>query len=66
MADAPRSASPLAVAKAVFWSFLGIRRRQDYQRDAVQITPFQVVIGGLVGALLFILTLLGVVWLVTH
>lgn len=59
-------ASPLAVAKAVFWSFLGVRRGKDYQRDAVQITPFQVVIGGLVGALLFILTLLCVVWLVTH
>lgn len=66
MPDSPRPASPLAVARAVFWSFLGIRRRQDYQRDAVQITPLQVVIGGLVGALLFVLTLLGVVWLVTR
>jgi hypothetical protein len=66
MSDVSRSASPLAVAKAVFWSFLGIRRRTDYQRDAVQITPFQVVVGGLVGALLFVLTLLGVVWFVTH
>ncbi len=66
--DKPRasSASPLMVAKAVFWSFLGIRRSGDYQRDAVRITPVQVVIGGLVGALLLVLTLLGVVWLVTH
>ncbi|MCA3136174.1 MAG: DUF2970 domain-containing protein [Rhodocyclaceae bacterium] len=66
--DKPResSASPLMVAKAVFWSFLGIRRSGDYQRDAVRITPVQVVIGGLVGALLFVLALLGVVWLVTH
>jgi len=67
MAKAGESrASPLTVAKAVFWSFLGIRRSGDYQRDAVRITPVQVVIGGLVGALLFILTLLGVVWLATH
>lgn len=65
-ASGPSRASPLAVAKAVFWSFLGIRRSGDYQRDSVRITPLQVVIGGLVGALLFVLTLLGVVWLVTH
>jgi hypothetical protein len=62
----PSRASPLMVAKAVFWSFLGIRQSRAYQHDAVRITPLQVVIGGLVGALLFVLTLLGVVWLVTH
>jgi hypothetical protein len=56
----------LKVAKAVFWSFLGVRRRQDYDADAAGLTPGQVIVMGLIGAALFVALLLGVVWLVTH
>ncbi|MBI1396228.1 MAG: DUF2970 domain-containing protein [Betaproteobacteria bacterium] len=59
-----KSASPLMVAKAVFWSFLGIRRKKDYQADLVKITPLQVVIGGLIGAAIFIATLVTIVHIV--
>ena len=53
----PKSASPLQVAKAVFWSFFGIRRRAEHEKDLAQIKPVQVVIAGLVGAAIFVLSL---------
>lgn len=56
-----RKASVVQVAKAVFWSFLGIRRRSQHEADAVQLKPIQIVIAGLIGAALFVLTLLLVV-----
>jgi hypothetical protein len=54
MAEKPGTASPLAVAKAVFWSFFGIRRKSDYESDAARLTPTQVVAAGLIGAALFV------------
>ena len=53
------------VAKAVFWSFFGVRKKQDYERDSARISPVQVIVAGLIGAVLFVLTLLMVVKLVT-
>src|SRR5262249_2819477 len=32
-----KSASPLQVAKAVFWSFFGVRRRAEHEKDLAQI-----------------------------
>jgi hypothetical protein len=58
MADAPLKASPLTVAKAVFWSFLGIRRKKDYEADSVRLTPVQVIVAGLVGAALLVTSLI--------
>ena len=52
-----RTASPLQVAKAVFWSFLGVRKRAEHERDVARIKPVQVVIAGLVGALIFVFSL---------
>jgi hypothetical protein len=43
------------VAKAVLWSFLGVRKRKDYDRDSVSISPLQIVIAGIVGGVLFVL-----------
>ena len=58
-------ASILQVSKAVFWAFLGIRKRQDYAQDAAQITPLQVIIVGILGAALFVGILLLVVrWVI--
>jgi hypothetical protein len=54
MSDAPGKASPWTVAKAVFWSFLGIRRKKDHEADAVGLTPVQVIVAGLLGAALFV------------
>ena len=40
--------------KAVFWSFLGIRKRKDYEKDSASLNPVHVIIAGLIGVLLFI------------
>jgi hypothetical protein len=53
----PKSASPVQLAKAVFWSFLGIRRRTAHESDVTQLKPAQVIIAGLVGAAIFVLSL---------
>ena len=58
MAAAQKKASPLQVAKAVFWSFLGIRKHSDYEADSAKLKPQQVIIAGLVGAAIFVLSLI--------
>ncbi len=60
----PRRAGPFTVAKAVFWSFLGIRRGTDHDADMVRITPVQAIIAGLIGAAIFVGVLVLVVRLV--
>lgn len=52
--------------KAVFWSFLGVRRKSEYDEDARKLTPQMVIAAGLFSALLFVLAILGVVKLVTR
>ena len=52
-----KTASPLQVAKAVFWSFFGVRRRAEHEKDLAQIKPVQVVIAGLIGAAIFVSSL---------
>jgi Protein of unknown function (DUF2970) len=61
---AQRKPSFLATAKAVFWSFFGVRKRSDYEKDAAQLNPVHVVIAGVLGALIFIATLVIIVRLV--
>lgn len=58
MARAQKKASLLQVAKAVFWSFLGIRKRRDHETDSVELGPKQVIIAGLIGAAILVLSLL--------
>ena len=60
-----RKAGPLDVAKAVFWSFLGIRKRAAHEKDAVTIRPAQVIVAGLIGAVIFVLTLVLLVRFIT-
>lgn len=63
--EAPRKASFADVAKAVLWSFFGVRKKKDYDSDSASISPVQVVVAGIVGAALFVLTLVMIVKLVT-
>jgi hypothetical protein len=49
-----RQASFGATMKAVFWSFFGVRKRKDYEHDAASLNPVYVIVGGLVGVLVFI------------
>ncbi len=57
-AQKPPKATPLQVAKAVFWSFFGIRKRAEYEKDAVRLTLPQVVIAGVIGAAILVLSLI--------
>ena len=60
-----RTAGPLDVAKAVFWSFLGIRKRTAHEKDFVTLKPVQVIVAGIVGALIFIACLVTLVRFIT-
>ena len=61
----PRKATPLEVARAVFWSFLGIRKRAAHERDAVIIKPVQVIVAGIIAAVIFVLGLVTLVRFIT-
>ena len=54
----------LKAALAVFWSFFGVRKRRDYDTDAQSLTPAQVIIAGLIGGVIFVLTMIMLVYLV--
>lgn len=60
-----RTAGPLDVAKAVFWSFLGIRKRTAHEKDFVTLKPMQVIIAGIIGAVIFVLCLVTLVRYIT-
>lgn len=55
------TASMLQVMKAVLWSMIGVRQQKGYESDISKITPKQAIIAGVIGALLFILTVLTLV-----
>jgi DUF2970 family protein len=61
----PRTAGPFDVAKAVFWSFLGIRKQAAHEKDAVTIKPVHAIIAGIIGAVIFVLTLIVLVRYIT-
>ena len=54
----PGKASPLRVFRTVFWSFFGVRRRADNQADLASITPVHVIVAGVIGAAIFVTTLI--------
>jgi hypothetical protein len=58
-----KQASFLDTVKTVLWAMIGIRRKADHER--AQVKPVHVIIAGLVAVVLFILTLVTVVRIVT-
>lgn len=56
-----RKASFGATVKAVLWSFFGVRKKSDYESDAQHLNPVHVIIAGIIGAIIFIATLLLIV-----
>jgi len=63
-ADKKAKATPLQVAKAVFWSFFGVRKNSAYETDTQKLNPVHVIIAGIIGAVLFVLGLLMLVKMV--
>jgi hypothetical protein len=53
-----------ATLAAVFWSFIGLRRRSDYEKDVTGLNPVYVIIAALIGVAIFIGLLLTIVKLV--
>lgn len=55
-AEVPRSGFWQTI-KAVLWAFAGVRKRSDYRRDAASLDPRAVIVAGLLGGVLFVLSL---------
>jgi Protein of unknown function (DUF2970) len=53
-----RKGSFAQTMKAVAWSFFGVRKGSDYEKDVSQLNPVHLVIAGLIGAALLIAALL--------
>ena len=61
-----RPSTPWQTAQAVLWSFFGVRRSADWQRDVERLNPVHVIVAGLVGAALFVAGLVLLVrWVLT-
>ncbi|MEK8087208.1 DUF2970 domain-containing protein [Aquabacterium sp. A3] len=60
-----RQGSFWQTAKAVAWSFFGVRKSSDHAQDVERLNPLHVVIVGLLAGVLFVLGLLALVrWVV--
>lgn len=55
-----------ATMRAVLWSFFGVRRHAEYEKDAAALNPVHVVIAGLLAAAFFVFVLLVIVNLVVR
>jgi len=64
--DKQTGASAWQVAKAVMFAFMGIRKKSDLEHDAATLKPAQVIIGGIVGGILFVISLMVLVRLIVN
>lgn len=63
--NAPQRVSALEALRAVVWSFCGIRGHAGCEQDVQRLSPLQVIVAGLVAALVFIAALVLLVrWVV--
>jgi len=54
-------------AKAVAWSFVGLRARGDYEEDIKNLSPVHIIVVGLVGVFVFVAALVLLVnWVVAR
>jgi len=53
-----RKGSFAQTLRAVAWSFFGVRKGSEYEKDVAKLNPVHVVIAGLLGAIVFIVALL--------
>jgi hypothetical protein len=52
--------------RAVLWSFFGVRKGKDHERDLASLNPVHVIIAGFVCMAIFIAILLTIVHMVTR
>lgn len=56
-----RRSSFLQTLAAVLWSFFGVRKGRDHDRDMASLNPVHVIITGVIAGILFVLTLVVIV-----
>ena len=56
-----RKGSFLGTLRAVGWSFFGVRKSADYERDLGQLNPLHLIIAGIGAAAVFVLLLVLIV-----
>jgi amino acid transporter len=62
-----RKGSLIRTIQAVLWSFIGVRKNADYQKDIEKLNPFHILGVGIAAALLFVLGLIALVnWVVVQ
>jgi hypothetical protein len=49
-----RRGSFVRTFKAVAWSFFGVRKGAEYEKDVTQLNPVHVIVAGIVAAALFV------------
>ena len=54
---APRRGSLLRTVRAVAWSFFGVRKSRDLDRDIAELKPAQVIVVGIAVAIVFVVAL---------
>ena len=54
---AQRKGSFWHTLRAVAWSFFGVRKGSEYEKDVARLNPVHVVIAGVIGAILFVVVL---------
>ncbi len=59
-----RKPSFLYSLKAVLWSFVGLRRKSDFEQDPGKLNPIHVIVAGLLGVAVFIGILIAIVKIV--
>jgi len=60
------SATAFQTFRAVLWSFLGIRSKEGHQADISRLSMSKIIIFGILGAVLFVMSLLILVYFVTR
>lgn len=64
--SSPKKHAYWRTAKAVAWSFVGLRARSDYEEDVKNLNPLHIIAVGLVGVFIFVAALMLLVnWAVT-
>ncbi len=53
-----RKGSFIGTLKAVLWGFLGVRKRDDYQRDIAELNPLHLIAMGVFMAFVFVVGLI--------
>ena len=60
-----RKPSLLRTLLAVLWSFFGVRKRRDLERDVSELNPIHLVVAGVIVAALFVGALVALVnWVI--